>query len=246
MLKVLNSLSYFESRLKVNLENLKQIKSILNFSKLLGINNVILEPIREVKKINPKIKSEIQDMTSLNVYYRHCLQINSLNQFKKKIRNYSNSRDIVSIETNNQGIQLQAVKDSRVDVISYSNLKLLKSLSKGVLSLASQNSTFIEITLDMIFNKNRSIQSKTFRKLYNSINLVMNSNSCLILSGNFSDLYDFRNPRVLISICNTLFDIPIPKAKKYFDDNPRLLIKSVSDRNNNHIYEKGVKLINGD
>ena len=74
----------------------------------------------------------------------------------------------------------------------------------------------------------------------------MNSKTNYIISGDFSNIYDLRNPRTLISICHTLIGIPLSNSKKAFNDNVLSLLRRVQNRQNSDIYEEGVRLIKGD
>ncbi len=237
---------YFESKLKVDLGNLKDIKEKLIFCVKLGINNVILEPHNELKEIDPKIKAKIDDITSINIYYRINLHIESVKEFKKKIRFYNKCSEIISIESMIPEVLIHAARDTRVDIISFSNLNLLKNLSKGILSLVNQNNSFIEFTINSIMTDNKTYQSKAFRNLYRAIQLAINTKSNYIISGDFIELYDLRNPRVLASICHTILGLPLSETKKALSQNILSLIKRAQSRQNRFLFEEGVKLFKKD
>jgi len=234
---------YFESKLRIYLDNFSEIKRKLDFCDKLDIKNIILEPIDYFRKIPIQFKNKVENYTNSNIYYRINLKAINLKKFKKQISKFSNISDIISIETKNPKIQLFAARDSRVDLISYVNFEILKTLRSGVLSLARQNHTFIEFTLNHIMSENVRFQSKISRMLYKSINMAKEAKVKYIISGNFIDIYNYRNPRALISILNTLIGIPMQNAKDAFSKNVISLIKRAQKRVNPHIIEKGVKLI---
>ena len=91
---------------------------------------------------------------------------------------------------------------------------------------------------------NKAVQSKSFRTLYKFIKLTLKSKVNFIISGNFNNLYDFRHPRALISVCYSLLDVPLEIAKKLFFNNPKLLLerKKYQDKNN---IEPEVRLFKG-
>ena len=218
-------MSYFESRLKANFENLDEIKDKIKWSESLGVKNIILEPTNKIIKIPLDLKHEIRQLSTINIYFRINIRTENLNLFKKKIKSYNNFDDILSIESSNKDVQIHAARDSRVDLISFSELNILKSLTSGVLSLVKQNNSFIEFSLVNIFEKNLYIQSKNFRSLYRYLHLARKSRVNYIISGNFTEIYDFRHPRSLISTCNSLLEVPIHEAKKVFRDYPRELLE---------------------
>jgi RNase P/RNase MRP subunit p30 len=92
--------------------------------------------------------------------------------------------------------------------------------------------------------RNKVNQSKNFRNLYKSIQLALKLKANCIISGNFNDIYDFRHPRALLSICHSLLGIPLDFAKKIFSLNPILLLERTQKRDNNSI-EPDVRLIKG-
>lgn len=236
-------MSYFESRLRVNFDDLNEIKKKLELCEKLGIKNLILEPKEDIQNISLEIKRIIKDTTKINIYYRHTLNPDNLQDFKKSIKRFNNHPEILSVETSNKDIQIHAARDSRVDLISFSHPEIIKTLSNGVISLAKQNKSFIEFSLSSIMVKNRSIQSKNFRNLYRFIHKVRKLKGSYILSGDFNDLFDIRHPRALISICYTLLDIPLAELKSAFKENPLKLLKRIEKRQDSAILENGVKLI---
>ncbi|MFW9819050.1 MAG: RNase P subunit p30 family protein [Candidatus Thorarchaeota archaeon] len=237
-------MSYFESRLPVDFDNFTEILEKLEFCKKLGIKNVILEPKKNTKLIQPEFKKKIRSKTKLNVFFRINLRVENIEDFKKRIKIYNNFSDVLSIESFNREVQLQAAKDSRVDIISFSNPQIIKTLTPGVISLTKQNNSFIEFSLASITIPNKTIQSKNFRNLYRFIQLALNKKANCIISGNFDDLYDLRHPRALISICNSLLGISLENAKKIFMRNPILLLER-KEKNLENRLEPEFRLIKG-
>ncbi len=237
-------MSYFESRLLVNFDNFNDIIERLKFYEKLGIKNVILEPKSNQLAIPLNIKEEIKKETKINTFYRINLRLNNPEDFKKKIKHFNNFSDILSIESLNKEVQLYAARDSRVDIVSFSDPEIIKTLTPGVISLTKQNNSFIEFSLAPIMVRNKAIQSKSFRNLYKFIQLGLKLKANCIISGNFDDMYDFRHPRALISICHSLLEIPLDKAKKIFNINPILLLEKTQKRRDNN-FEPEVRLIKG-
>ncbi|MFX1315889.1 MAG: RNase P subunit p30 family protein [Promethearchaeota archaeon] len=236
-------MSYFESRLKVNIKDFDELKRKLEFCKILGIKNLILEPTNIFEQIPQELKEKVNQITNINIYYRFNLKPISLNDFKNRIKNFKYFPFILSVESIDKEIQINAARDSRVDIISFSDENILKTLTPGVISLTKQNNSFIEFSLAPIMNINKALQSKNFRNLYKFIQLALKLNADYIISGNFDDLYDLRHPRSLLSICHSLLDIPLNEAKKGVIDNPKLLIERVQNRKKNNIIDSGIKFI---
>lgn len=237
-------MSYFESRLSIKTEDLTKIKQQLEFCENLGIKNLILEPENKIKKVPADLKRKISNLTKIKLYYRITLNPSGVNELKQKLTNYNKFVDLLSVETIDKDTQIYAAKDSRVDILSFSDQNILKTLSRGIISLVKQNGSYIEFSLAPIMVVNKTVQSKNFRNLYRSINLVKNLKANYIISGNFENLYDFRHPRALISLCTSLLEIPLNEAKKVFKDNPLDLLKRAQRRLDRNILATGVRLIN--
>lgn len=227
----------------MNFDDLDEIKKKLELCERLGLRNLILEPKDISQKISLKIKAFIKKITKINIYYRYNLKPENLGDFKKEIKRFNTKNEILSVETSNKEIQIHAARDSRIDLISFSQPEIIKTLTNGVISLAKQNNSFIEFSLSPIMVNNRSIQSKNFRNLYRYIHKVRNLKANYILSGDFNEIFDIRHPRALISICYTLLDIPLSEVKRVFKENPLRLLKRIEKRQDRSILENGVRLI---
>ena len=94
--------------------------------------------------------------------------------------------------------------------------------------------------------KNRAMQSKNFRLLYRFIQLIIKLKPIYIISGNFDNVYDFRHPRNLISICHTLLGMPLEEAKNGFSKNIEILLNQIKTKNENQMVQEGVRLIKED
>lgn len=232
----------FESRLRVDWRDIEDLNKKIELCKKLDIKNIIIEPLNFNNSIR-KLQEKLDLAQDLQVYYRINLQVKTLKEFKNRIRNLGKLPHVIGIETPNKEVLLQAAKDSRIDVISFSNVQLIDSLSPGIISLLNQNNAFIEFSMAPILVSNKRLQSKNFRKIHKSIELARQLNSNIIISGDIMDPFDIRNPRGWMSICNTLFEIPLNEAKKMLKENPLRLIKRAESRfNRNHI-DEGIKLL---
>lgn len=217
-------MSYFESRLPVDFRDFKEIKTKIKICEELGIKNIILEPLNRIEKVSLDFKEKVQSESRINIYFRINLRLETIKEFKQMIGKYNNFQDILSVESLNKEVQLQSAKDSRVDIVSFSNPDILQTLSPGVISLTKQNNSFIEFSLAPLMESNKTIQSKNFRKIYKNMQLALKSKASYIISGNFRNIFDYRHPRALISICYSLLGIPMSIAKVAYIKNPQQLV----------------------
>ena len=194
--------------------------------------------------MQPEIIRRIEEISDIIVKYRTNINPKNLERLSKELKGIGHSSNIIVVESADKKIQIQAAKDSRVDVISFSEQPVLKTIFPGVISLTKQNHSFIEFSLASIMVKNKSLQSKNLRNLYRGVQLANKLNANYIISGNFDDLYSLRHPRALISVCHTLLGIPLLQAKNVFSKNVVSLLNRVQMRQDKNFIESGVKLIN--
>ena len=211
----------------------------------MGIKNLIIEPTN-VLKLNNGLKNKIRKITSINLNYRINIKPTNFKDYQSSLDSVGKSLDIVSIETGIKDIQIKAAKDSRVDLISFSDIEMMKTLTSGVISLIKQNNSFIDISLVNIMEENKSLQSKNFREIYKTIDLVRSLKGNLIINGNFADPYQLRHPRSLVSICHTLFAIPLAEAKRVFKDNVKILLERARNRNSLSYVDNGIRILKSD
>jgi len=181
-------LSYFESRLVVDIGNFDVLEKKIDFYKNLNVDNLILEPQKN-SNLTLNLKEKIRAKKNINIFYRFNLRINEVNEFKKKIKRFNKFPEILSIESLNKDVLILAARDSRVDLVSFSDQNNLKALTPGIVSLIKQNGSFIEFSLSPLMIKNKSKQSKNFRSLYRALQLVMKLKPNCIISGNFKNLF---------------------------------------------------------
>ena len=236
-------MGYFESRVPVDIENYDDLINKLKFLRKLDFRNVILEPVNNIEKFPKKLIEKIRKTTDLNVFFRINLKPKNIAELKQLIKKYNNFSHILSVESGDKEIQIYSARDTRIDVISFSYPNITKTLTPGVLSLSKQYNSFIEFSLAPIFNENKNIQSKNIRIIYSALRKTLAKKANYFISGNFSSLFDYRSPRVLISICQTLLDITLTNAKLALRENPFKLIEKLNTKINPNIIEDGVKII---
>lgn len=236
-------MSYFESRMSFDPNNIELMNKKVEFSRKLGIKNLIIEFNTDIRKVSKDIKAKLDKLEDFNIYYRVNLNIENTKQFRKKIREFQRYPYIISVEAFNKKVQINAAKDTRVDILSFSDINILQSLTPGIISLTKQNNSFIEFSLNTIMLDNKINQSKNFRKLYKFINMALELKANILINGNFSNPYYLRNPRSLISICTTLLEIPLMKSKYFFRENVLKLLERVENRKKNNNVDDTIKII---
>ncbi|GAH81883.1 unnamed protein product, partial [marine sediment metagenome] len=118
-------MTYFESRIPVNINDFTEIKKKIEICENLGIKNIILEPMNGIEIIRSGFRKRVQNESKVKIFFRINLRINKIEVFKAKIKKYSNFTDILSVESLNREVQLQSAKDSRVDIVSFSDPEII-------------------------------------------------------------------------------------------------------------------------
>ncbi len=238
-------MGYFESRVPIDINDYENTVKKLRFLEKLNFKKIILEPLK-VEKISKNLKDKLRKEVDIDLYFRINLKPNSASDLKKIISKYNQFPDILSVESTNKEVQLFSARDTRIDIISFSNIDVTKTLTPGVISLSKQYNSFIEFSFNPMFTENKFAQSKNIHFIISAVNLALANKANYIISGNFSNIYDYRSPKVLLSFCQTLLDMPLPKAKLALRDNPEKLIEKIERRNDPNFIEEGVRLINSE
>ncbi len=236
-------MGFFESRVPVDIEKYDDIINRLKFLGELDFKNVIIEPVNNIEKLPKKLLEKIRKAIDLNVYFRINLKPKNITELKKLIKKYNNFSHILSVESENKEIQIFCARDTRIDVVSFSNPIIAKTLTPGVLSLSKQYNSFIEFSFAPIFNENKYTQSKNIRIIFSALRMTLVKKVNYFISGNFLSFLDYKSPRVLISICQTLLDMSFTNAKLALKDNPSKLIQKLNKKIDPNIVENGVKII---
>jgi RNase P/RNase MRP subunit p30 len=228
--------------LPVNLQNFNDFKKRLEICEDLGIKNLILELENNRNRSSLELRKKIKTDSKIKIYFRGNLRVNNIEDFKVKIKKLSKFYDIISVESLNREVQLMGAKDSRVNIVSYSDPEILKTLTPGVISLTKQNNAFIEFSLAPILVQNKTVQSKNFRILYKFIHMALNLKANFIISGNFLNMFDYRHPRTFISICYSILGVPMSLAKNACLKNPKIIVDNKSMKSENE-FKPEVKII---
>ncbi|TFF95854.1 MAG: hypothetical protein EU544_01870 [Promethearchaeota archaeon] len=237
-------MSVFESRVRAYTKQRDELEKKISVFRELGVYCLIIDCLDEnPKNLSGIFKNLLLENPNMELHFRYTLVYEDIKKFKRELNKFNNYPYILAVESPNVEIYNLAARDSRVDLLSFSELKYLNKVTPGILSLIKQNNKFIEFSFAPLMEDNRVKQSKNFRKLYRFLNLALKAKVRYILSGNFDNIYDFRHPRALMSICMTLLDLNPIQAKEGFQKYPSELIKRINNRKNYKSIEDGVNIL---
>ena len=68
-------MTYFESRIPVNINDFNEIKKKIDICENLGIKNIILEPMNGIEIIQSDFRKRVQKESKVNIFFRINLNI---------------------------------------------------------------------------------------------------------------------------------------------------------------------------
>jgi len=236
---------YFNSRINLDGLSLQQIIKKLKLYQKLGFHQFILD-----QKFSDE-NGDCSPVTSLNKDYQNkihriisIVDPPSISELKKLLSKITSlKRYIIAIESDNKDILAFAANDSRILVIQATKLKYMKILDDGIVSLLKQSKKYVCFSLIGIFKQQGLLRSRNLREISKFLSLFKNKEYILIYGDDEDDNLFLRGPRELISVLNSIFDIPILKAKSFFRDNPLNLVNYVERKLSSNTIEEGLRII---
>lgn len=209
-----------------------------------GFQNLFMEISPQEFKKNVELIQKIQNQTKIKLFYRVTVHTNDVNEFNCALNKISNYKAlIIVLQSTNKDLLTFAAKNSRIDVLSFSSVEEIKSLTPGIISLIKQSKKYIEISLIDLFMQKTFERSRSFREIYKILRLANNKEHIFIYAGLESSIYYIKGPREIISILNSIFEIPLSKAKSILSTNPSGLIENIQNRTDVNFLEDGVRIV---
>ncbi|MHA1871638.1 MAG: RNase P subunit p30 family protein [Promethearchaeota archaeon] len=235
---------YTNSGVLIENYDLDVLKKKFNILKWVGYQRIFIDMVFKKNKDFDQILKKIEDITDLPVYGRIIFKPSSLKDLKNNL-NYANKlkKFILTLESIDKDILSFAAKDSRIDVISLRTSQLLSNISDGILSLIRQNNKYIDISLYHTFSLNNFERSKYFREFSKIIHFLRKHPLIGLYSGIEDSYYYIRGPRAIISILNSIFELPLIKSKYLLRENPQTLLEKIEERTDRNFIMDGVRII---
>ncbi|MHA1727177.1 MAG: RNase P subunit p30 family protein [Promethearchaeota archaeon] len=186
-----------------------------------------------------------QNNTNLELFGKIVFHPRSISNLKKNLQKIKEFKKFaVAIESSDKKILTFAANDSRVDILTFYSIDVLRNLTPGIVSLLKQTKTFLEISLIDAICTHKTKRSRVFREIYKILNLVNYREDILLFGGAEKEIRYIRGPREILSIFHAIFNIPLQKCKNILNKNPEILVQRLEQRQNPNFIESGVKIIN--
>jgi len=154
-------------------------------------NNEVIMPSRN---LNPYIYMGIE------------IRTDSISELKRKLRHYWSRVPLIAVHGGEEKINMAAVKDYRVDVLTHPCGEKWKGkeLKHQILMLkyAAKNGIAIEFNLNPIIKSRRGERVRILKRLHENLKLIRKYHVMPLLTTNNRSIYDLRAPREMIALAS--------------------------------------------
>jgi RNase P/RNase MRP subunit p30 len=178
----------------------------------------------------------------LRLIPRLTLPARNADALRQELKRHQDRTYLVALASTDPTALLLGARDARVDLISTPDASALAALTQGVLSLARQSETPVEISFRDLLHSERSTRSRIMRQLRRFFADVNLSRTKLVLGNGFQDTLAIRPPRQLIYVLHAVHKIPLHWLKPLVSDNPVALAAQHFKRCHHYLIEHGVEL----
>jgi len=223
----------------------EEIKKKLNIYKFVGFHVIFVEYNFDFNFEFRAHLNKLQKLTTLKLVGKIAFHPVSIKDLKKKLQKVQNYKDFaLSVVSNNKEILTFAANDSRIDIISFTNIENIKDLTPGLISLLKQFEKFFEISIIDILISHNNNRSRVFREIYKILKLVNHNTKILLFGGSERENFYIRGPREIISIFHSIFNLNLAQSKRIVRENPSELMNRLISRNNPDYLQTGVEIVN--
>jgi len=238
---------YTNTSVLINNLRTTEIIEKIKIYKWVGYQNLFLSIDYNLRQMGRDLLENLRiKMPTINVYGKLLLHPKNMNDLKSKLKNiYRYKEFAIAVSTFDTELMTFSANDTRVDIISASDINVLKAITPGIISLVKQHAgnKFIEFSLTVALKEDNYNRSKIFRELNHFLKIALKNENILLYAGSEEGLNLIRGPKEIIFSLNTLFDIPLIKCKKILRENSSLLIDKINRRSDDSIIEFGAKKV---
>ncbi len=128
----------------------------------------------------------------------------SVSDLRQKLRRYWSKVPMVVVQGGEERINMAAVKDHRVDILSNPCGEKWDrgELKPQMLKYAAMNGVAIEFNLSVIIESRRGKRARILRRLAENLELMRKYRAMPLLTTNTRSIYDLRAPREMIALAS--------------------------------------------
>ena len=202
--------------------------------------NLPYKPNQDYKTLLKKIQSH----SKLPIFGKIYISPKSLNELKTILKKISHKKEyLISIYSLDKDLLTYAIKDSRVDLLSFPNITDLSSITPGIVSLLKTHKKYLEFSLREVFGTSSKERSLLFHEIAKFLSIVSNNKQLLLYGGREDTIFSIRGPHELSRIFSAIFDLPIKTSKSIVQSNPSRILTQLQERANSRHYSQDIKVI---
>ncbi len=136
-----------------------------------------------------------------NVYWGVEIRTNSILELKRKLNRYWSRVPLLAVRSGDEKLNMAAVKDYRVDVLTNLCCKNWRGrLKSQMLEHAARNGIAVEFNLSAIIGSRRGERAHILKQMHENLKLVRKYNVMPLLATDTRSIYDLRAPREMIAL----------------------------------------------
>lgn len=191
------------------------------------------------------IKGELArgfEINNVMIYTRLDIKSTKLGVLKRELDKARKKFSIIAVPLSEVDIANWAVKEARVDVLTFQHTKNHHNLRSSTARLAAKAGTSLEVSIAPLLDVSGLARSKLIKEYRESITTACNAGMKVILSSGASTPIQMRSPRALNHI-GTLFGLNPQYTEVSISDHAyTLLQENVQKLGDNHI-AAGIELV---
>ncbi len=177
---------------------------------------------------------------------RITVSVNNQHKLKQELSSLAQHNCIIAVESENSQILEIAARDGRVDIIGLPDVSHLKSLTKGIISLAKQSKCILDINSSQLIGVDKFNRSRVYRNFYRLF-LDASPHTHLYSLGSYSECNEnpwvIRGPKEMAAILSSVFGLPWVHMRKMVKNSGEMLAIRYLKRYYEVFIEPGVEIV---
>jgi RNase P/RNase MRP subunit p30 len=212
--------------------------------KFVGFTTLFVNIDYKIGENYDSVLKTIQSHSNLPLFGKFIISPRSITELKSNLKKLSHNKQfLISVSSSDKDLLTYAIKDSRVDLISFPNIMELSSITSGIISLLKTHEKFVEFSLTEVFGASSHERSRLFHEIAKFFSTISNNKHLLLYGGKEQSVFLIRGPYEISKILSTIFDLPERLSKSIVQSNPTRLLNKLKERSNSPYFSQGIKII---
>lgn len=199
-------------------------------------------------KLNPPVdvKSLLAYKTPASpiiLFPRITVRSTNPDRLKQQLQEVTQHKIIIAVESMNKEALEVAARDGRVDILVIPTVEHQKVLTKGILSLAQQNQTALEISLTPLIEADHYARTRILRALYRLFFMGKPLSHHYLIGSYTTNNWLLRGPREYEALLDIVFHVGEQFIKAMVRENAENLALRFIKRDQDFFVEPGVEIV---